>query len=82
MKRRDRASTPLAASIGENSRKRQEMISLKKPKALQLLDFGIAEAGKLDALCAHERRNPQSHPAAKRNGPRLGKKRRHARLRA
>ena len=47
----------------------------EEAEGLELLDFGIAEAGKLDALRAHERRNPKSHPAAKRDGPRLGEKR-------
>ena len=75
MKSRDSASTPLAASSGKNSRRRQEIISLKKPKALSCSTSVSRKPVSSMRFAPMSVEIRKSHPAAKRDGPRLGEKR-------
>ena len=74
----------LGAGIGLERQKQPQAPGddlAEEAEALELLDFGVAEAGQLDALRAHDRRNAQAQAAAKRDRPCLVEKRGHARLR-
>ena len=44
----------------------------EEAEGFELLDLGVAEAGQLDALCAHQRRQAQSKTAAQFDARRAG----------